>query len=82
MCNLSEAVFQKGVDHAVETKKQEWVNEGRSEGRNEGILEERLNTLIRYMNKTHYSLEEAMEFNDLPLSEYDYYAELLEKKMN
>lgn len=70
MCNLSEAVFEKGMNKEIK------------KGINKGILQERLDNLIRYMNKTHCSLKEAMEFNDLPLSEYDYYKELLEKKMN
>ena len=45
--------------------------------RNEGRVEEKMNSILSIMKKLHYSLKQAMDFLDVDESEYSIYEEKL-----
>ncbi len=65
MCEVLDRVEAKG--------KQEGIKEGRIEGRIEGIDETRLENIKTVMKKLHYSVQQAMEFLDIPLPDQSKY---------
>ena len=52
-------------------------NQLRNEGRSEGRVEEKMNSILSIMKKLHYSLKEAMELLNVDESEYLIYEEKL-----
>ena len=64
-----------------EAKEWELIREeGRAEGRAEGLEAERIFGIRRLMEKLHLSEEEAMDFMDIPKSEQPRYAMLLRQQ--
>ena len=62
---------------AVRNKYNQLRNEGIALGRNEGRVEEKMNSILSIMKKLHYSLKQAMDFLDVDESEYSIYEEKL-----
>ena len=60
MCNLSEGVFQRGVDKGREEGREEGLKKGRREGREEGREEERAESLRSLMSTLGLTADAAL----------------------
>ncbi len=68
MCNLSDGIYEKGMDKG----RSEGILEGRNEGRTEGILKGKIDT-IKNMLKEGIALETALKFAGLDQETYEEY---------
>lgn len=69
MSNLGQGVFDQGLV------------QGRIEGRTEGQIEERVETISKVMKKLNFTLDQALQFLEIPESQYDLYRGLLKDKV-
>ena len=63
--NLGQGVFDQGL----------------VEGRTEGQIEERVETISKVMKKLNFTLDQALQFLDIPEQQYDLYSGLLKDKV-
>ena len=72
MCNLSEGVWEKGIEKGME----KGIEKGIEKGRQETILA----TAKNLMKTLKLSVEQAMDAMDVPQAERPKYAELLKEQ--
>ena len=68
MCEIWEEIKNKG--------KLEGLAEGKILGRQQGVIEERINSIKKLMRKNGYTIEEALDFLDIPKEERSTYIEI------
>lgn len=71
--NLGQGVFDQGLARGLV--------QGRMEGRTEGQIEERVETISKVMKKLNFTLDQALQFLDIPEEQYDLYSGLLKDKV-
>ena len=67
----------QAVSEAIAESKQQGILLGRNEGRREGKISERLQCVIKMMNKLKMTSQEAMNVLDIPQDEQHVINELL-----
>ena len=77
MCEIWEEIKNKGklegLREGESIGKQAGLAEGKILGRQQGVFEERINSIKKLMRKNGYTLEEALDFLDIPKEERSTY---------
>ncbi len=70
MSNLGQGVFAQGLAQGR--------SEGLAQGRSEGLNEGRVEMLFKIMKKLNLSIDQALQFGEIPQEEQAMYRSLLE----
>lgn len=77
MCEIMDAIYRDGEKMGMERGLERGLERGREQGMARGIENERLAQLKKLMDKLHFSLDEALDFVDIPAADRARYTALL-----
>lgn len=77
MCNLSDGVFQRGMEKGIEKGIEKGMEKGILEGRQQGIEQNVISSIRNVMDSLGVSLEQAMDILKIPSEKREKYSKLL-----